>query len=55
MEAYPCHKDNRQLFGALGLKPISSSKIVLGRLDQICEPLVPQLGNQVQSSEMYPR
>ena len=34
-------KTNRQLFNALGLKPISSGKVVLGRLDQVCEPLAP--------------
>lgn len=32
-------KTNRQIFNALGLKPISSGKVVLGRLDQVCAPL----------------
>lgn len=35
-------KTNRQLFNALGLKPISSGKVVLGRLDQVCAPLAPE-------------
>ena len=32
-------KTNRQLFDALGLRPINSGKVALGRLDQVCAPI----------------
>ncbi len=32
-------KTNRQISGAFGLSPMSSGKVVLGRLDQVCAPI----------------